>query len=138
MLDSTLNKVNFHLAHQVDFLLAHGFTQGVRLTAGKSAPFLRYLHELLLIDKDAVGILQRIFHTRVKISDILLTMFSLDKRIDKLHRPRPVQRHHGDDVVKHRRLQVAKIALHARRLQLKHARRVTALKQLIRLLVIKW
>ena len=51
----TFNKFRLHLIHQVDFLFTHRLTQSICLTTGKATPFLRDLHELLLIDQNTVG-----------------------------------------------------------------------------------
>ena len=113
--DRTLDELRLNLFHQVDFFLTDGFTQRISLAASKAAPFLRNLHKLLLVDQNSVGVFQRITHTLVQVGNRLFAVLAADKAIDKLHRPRTVQRHHSDDILKMRRLERPQVAFHTRR-----------------------
>ncbi|MCY1562688.1 hypothetical protein D9M68_1001290 [compost metagenome] len=55
-------------------------------------------------------------------------MLALNKAIDKLHRTRAIQRHHGNNIFKDRRLELTKIALHTSRLKLEYTCRIAALE----------
>ena len=92
---------------------------------------------MFLIHQNTIRIFERIAHTFMQIGNFLLPVLAADKAVNKLYRPRAVQRHHGDDVFEMRRLERPQIAFHARRLKLEHACRVAALEQLIRLFIIK-
>ena len=111
--DRALDELRLNLFHQVDFFLTDGFAQRISLTSSKAAPFLRNLHKLLLVNQNSVGIFQRIAHTFVQVGNRLFAVLAANKAIDKLHRPRAVQRYHGDDVFEMRRLERPQVAFHA-------------------------
>ncbi len=91
-----------------------------------------------MVDEDAIGIFERIFHARVGVNDLFLTVFTADKLVDKLHRAGPIQRHHGDDIFESRRLELTQVTLHAGRFELENAGRIAALQQAVSRLVVEW
>ena len=70
------------LGHFLRLFLAHRPTQHVRATERVTADDLGNLHDLLLIDDDAVSRLQRVFQVRVEIVDLLLPFLTQNKVID--------------------------------------------------------
>ena len=60
----------------VNLLLTHGFTEFVRLTFRETCHFLGDKHHLLLVDGDAVSLLQELLHRRKVVCDRLLATFS--------------------------------------------------------------
>ena len=103
-------------------LLAHGTAQQVGAAQRIAAQHLRDLHDLLLVDHDAVGLLQDPFEQRMQVVRLLLAVLALDVARDVLHRARPIERHDGDDVLEAVGLQAAQHVAHAVAFQLEHAR----------------
>ena len=118
-------------------LLAHGTAQQVGAAERIAAQHLRDLHDLLLVDHDAVGLLQDPFQQRMQVVRLLLAMLALDVARDVLHRARPIERHDGDDVLEAVGLQAAQHVAHAIAFQLEHARSIAAAEQLEGLAVVE-
>ena len=53
-----LNKFRLHLLHEVHFFLTYSFTERIGLATSKSTPFLGNLHELFLVNQNAISILE--------------------------------------------------------------------------------
>ena len=102
--NSTLDEFRLDLFHQVNFFLTNSLTQCVSLTTSKSAPFLRNLHKLLLIDQNSVGIFQRVFHSGMQVSYLFFAVFTSNKTVNKLHRTRTIKSHHSNNIFKRSRL----------------------------------
>ena len=64
-------------------------------------------------------------------------MLAFNKRINKLHWPRPVQGNHGDDIFKHTGAQLAQVAFHTGRFKLENTGRIPPLEELIGFFIIK-
>ncbi len=122
-----------HFFHNIALFLTNRLTQRIGLAAAKPAHFDGNLHDLLLVHQNAVGIFQRGFHERVIIGNLFQAVLALHKTIRQpgAQRARPVQRAHGDNVVKHRRLELAQVAFHARRFKLENTGGLAGLQQLV-------
>ena len=69
----------FQGVKDVNLLLSHSLSQFVGLTFGEVRQFLRKKHDLLLIDRDSVGILEELLHLRKVIFHGLLPLLSGDE-----------------------------------------------------------
>jgi len=85
--------------HLLDVLLAHRAAQQVGGAQRVAADDLRHLHDLLLVDHDAVGLAQDRLDARVGIAHLLAAVLARDEAGDQVHRPGPVQRAQRDDVL---------------------------------------
>ena len=65
----------------------------------------------------------------MEISDWFFTMFTLNKRVDKLHWARTIEGHHSDNIFKTVSFKVTQIALHAGRLKLEDAGSLSTLQK---------
>ena len=115
---STLDEFGFHGVNDVFLLLTHRLTQGIALTTGEVGQLARQQHHLLLIDSDAISILQILLHTRNIVLDLLFTVLTGNERGDVIHRAWTVEGIHGDEVFKHRGMQLTQVFLHTVRLEL--------------------
>ena len=115
---STLDELGLHVVQLVAQLLSHRLTQGVTLTTGEVRQQTGEQHDLLLIDRDAVGVLQILLHDGDVVFDGLASVFAVDEVGDVVHRSRTVKGVHGDEVLERGRLELAQVLLHARRLEL--------------------
>ncbi len=82
----TFSKYRTLLSHLFRLFLTHRTTQHIRATEGITRKHLRNLHDLFLIQDDAVGWLQYRFQAfmlplHVRIGDLFATMFTVDKVI---------------------------------------------------------
>ena len=111
-------------------LLADGIAERVRLRAGEAAEGHGRGHDVLLVDEDAVGLLQVRLQQRVQVGDLLLAVLAADVGRDVVHGPGPEERHHGRQVVDRGRPQLLDVAAHARRLELEDAGRLAAREEL--------
>ncbi len=103
----------------------------------KPASFWREQHHLLLVHRDAVGLLQELLHLGQVIGDLLEPVLALDEAGDVFQRARAEEGVHGDEVAEAVRLQLAQVLLHAHALELERAVRLRALVQLEGLRVIE-
>ena len=104
---------------------------------GVAGEILGDAHHLFLVDDDAVGFGEDRLQHRVEIFRIFAPMLDVDIARDVVHRSRPVERDHSDDVFETVRQQLSKRIAHARTFQLEHADRFAAAKQVIGRVVIK-
>ena len=130
-LDSALHKLGLHLVEYGLNLFAHRLAKHVGLTLCKAGQLLRQQHHLLLVDRDSVGLAKVVLHVRQVVGDGLGSVLAANKARNVLNRPRAVQGVHGDQVAKHRRLEVLEVLLHPGRFVLKDADGVSALKELV-------
>ena len=100
------NKLWFYLVHEVDFFLTDSLAERIGLATGKTAPFTRNLHELLLVNHNTVSIFQGVFEAGMEVSDRLLAVFTTNEAVDELHWARAVEGHHSDNVLEAVRLEV--------------------------------
>ena len=131
-------KLRFHLCDEVRFFLPHRFSKCVCLSLGESRQFLRKQHHLLLVNRDAIGLLQVFFARVYVIGNLFSAVLPSDKGWNVLEWPRSVQGVHGDEVAKNRRLQFLQVFLHARGLVLENSNRFAPLKQLVCFFVVQW
>ncbi len=94
-------------------------------------------HDLFLVDRDAVRLREDRLHQRVEVLDFLLAAHTGDVVRDELHRPRTVERDHGDNVLKLLRAHLHEVAGHARTFKLEDARRVAGREEFVCRLVIR-
>jgi hypothetical protein len=118
-------------------LLAHGAAQQIGAAEAVARQRLRDLDDLLLVDHDAEGLLQDAFERRIQVVRLLLAMLAGDVAGDVVHRSRPVERDHGDDVLEAVGLQLAQHVAHARTFELEYAGRLRASQHLVGLPVVE-
>ena len=86
------------LGHQRRDLLAHGLAHDVGFTQRVSSELLKNQQHLVLINDDAVGLVQQFFHAGVWIGDRFAPEFRVDEIVYVFHGARPVQGDHGRDI----------------------------------------
>ncbi len=96
---TAVEKFRFQGIQQGENLLAHGLSQHVGLTLGKTCQFLRKQHDLLLINGDTVRLFEKLFGCLNVVNDGLLSVFPPDKTRNVLDRAWSVEGVHGDQVV---------------------------------------
>ena len=79
------------LGHLLGLFLAHRAAQEICGAKRVAADDLRHLHHLLLVDHDAVGLLQDRFDTRIRILEAL-AFLARHEVGNQVHRTRPVER----------------------------------------------
>ena len=100
VLGRTIEEDHAVLGHFLGLFLAHRPAQQVGAAKGITADDLRHLHDLLLIDHDAVGLGQNRFNPRVRINNPLTPVLAFDEIRNQVHRARAEQCDEGDDVFK--------------------------------------
>ena len=89
------------LAHKnFRLLFTHGTTEHVGTAKGESCNFLGNLHDLFLVNHDAVGFLKDSFKTRVRIVDFCRILLSFNEVRNVGHRTRTIKGVHGNKVIK--------------------------------------
>ncbi len=109
------------LGHFLGLLLAHGAAQHVGAAERVAGQHLRGLHDLLLVDHDAVGFLEDRLEQRVVVLDGDAACLAIGVERDELHRPGAVERDQRDDVLDHLRLDLLAGLHHAGRFHLEDA-----------------
>ena len=111
------------LGHRLGLLLAHGAAEQVRLAERVAGERGGDLHDLLLVDDDAVGVLEDGLERRVVVLDALAAVLALDEVVDHaaLERARAVERARGDDVLEAVGLELLEQLAEAAGLELEHA-----------------
>ena len=122
--------------HLGQLLLTHRLTQRIGLASREIGQLAREQHHLLLIDANAVGVLQILFHTIEIVFDFLPALLAGDKIRDVVHRSGAIEGVHCDDVADDRRLQLAEVFLHSGRFKLERANGVTRRVQFVSFLVV--
>lgn len=84
---SPVEKIALHLVQHVLFLFPHRLSQRIGLPFGKSGQLLREQHHLLLVNRDAVGILEVFLHIRQIVGDRFPAVLTRDEVRDIFHRP---------------------------------------------------
>ena len=118
-------------------LLAHRLAQRVALAAGEARQLARQEHHLLLVDRDAVGVLEVLLHHRDVVLDGLAAVLAVDEVRDVVHRARAVEGVHRYDVLELAGLEFAQIAAHAVALELEDGCRVAVAEELVGRLVVE-
>ena len=116
--------------------LTHGFTELVTLAAGEVSQQTAEEHDLLLIDRDTIGILEVFLHHRDIVGHGFEALLTLDELRDIIHWSGPIEGIHGDEVANDGRLQFTQIFLHAGGLELEHSHRAAFLEELISQLIV--
>ena len=130
---TTLHEGLALLLHLFDLLLAHRAPQQISAAERVTAEHLRRLHDLLLINEHAVGLLGNRFEQRVRINNLHLAVPPRDEVGDEVHRPRTIERHERGDVLDRTDLKLPAQVAHASRFQLEHADGVALVEQVVRL-----
>ena len=115
----------------INEFLAHRLTQGVALAAGEVGNLAGEEHDLLLIDGDAVGVLQVLLHAGEIVLDGLLAVLTLDELRDVGDRAGTIEGVHGDEVLEGGGLEFAQVFLHAWRFKLEGANGVAIAIELV-------
>ncbi len=106
--------------HLLLLFLAHRPAQQVRLAQAEARQDLGDLHHLFLVDDDPVGLLQHGFERGVQDVDLGPAELAVDVGVDVLHRPRPVERDQGGDLLDRRAAELAQGVAHPLAFQLEH------------------
>ncbi len=132
--DTALGSLSHELvllgAQHRGLLLADGIAQGVRLRTGEAAEGHGGGHDVLLVDEDAVRLLEVRLQQGVQVGDLLEAVLAADVGRDVVHGPGPEEGHHGRQVVDRCGTQLLDVAPHARRLELEDAGRLAAGEEL--------
>ena len=107
--------------HRGAVLLTHRLAEDVRLSEGESAQPAGYLHDLFLVDNDAVRLFQDWLEGRVQVLHFDLAVLPLDELGDHFHGPGAVQRIERDEVFEPFRTQLAQLCLHPAALKLEYS-----------------
>ena len=118
-------------------LLAHGAAQQIGFAERIAGEILRDLHHLLLIDDDAVGLLQDRLEARGGDIRALLAVLARAIGRDIRHRPRTVERDQRDNILEAVRPHVDQRAPHALTFHLEHADHVAARQHVVGLGVVE-
>ncbi len=111
-------------------LLAHRAAQQIGAAQRIAGQHLGDLHDLLLVDHDAVGFLEDLLERRVQVVGRLLAVLDRDVARDVLHRPGAVERDDRDDVLEAVGAQLFQHVAHALAFDLEHPDRVAAAQEL--------
>ena len=107
-------------------LLAHGLAELVGLALGEAGQLLRQAHDLLLVDRDAVGLLEELLHLGEVVVDLGRVVLARHEVRDVVHRARTVEGVHGDQVLETLGVQADQPLLHAAGFELEDALGVAA------------
>ena len=118
-------------------LLAHGAAQQVGFAERIAGQHLRDLHHLLLVDDDAVGLLQDRLEHRMEVLRLLVAVLAGAVGRDVRHRARAIERHQRDDVLEAVGPHVDQRLAHARTFHLEHADHLAARQHLVGLGVVE-
>ena len=110
--DGALDEHLLILCELILFLLGDGLAHAVRLSQAEAAHHLNDLHDLLLIDHDAIRVLQDRFQAGVRIMHQRRVFPAAQIFRDILHRAGAKQRDGGRDVFKGARLDLADQVFH--------------------------
>ena len=120
-----------HLVNDGLLLLSHRLSQGVALPAGEVGELSREQHHLLLIDRDAVCVLEILLHARDVVPYLLLAVLACDEGGYVVHRSRAVEGIHGYEVLEDGGVECPQVFLHSRRFKLESPYGASFLVQLV-------
>ncbi len=120
------------------FLFRDRRAEVIRFTRRVSRQCHRSLHDLLLVNGQAEGILEDGFQTFVQVCDRRFAMHAVDINRNVLHWTRTEQRHHGDDVIEAVWLHLHDVSRHAVAFHLEHANGMARTNVFVSLRVIRW
>ena len=113
MLDASLHELDTLFLHFLDLLFAHRTAQHIGGTKRVTGEHLRGLHDLLLINQNAVGLLGDRLEQRVRVIDLHLAMSAAYEVRDQVHRSWTVERHERRDVLDRSKLELTAQVAHA-------------------------
>ena len=113
----------FVLGDFLKLFFGNGFAQVVRFGAAVAGDFHCRAHDLFLVDRDAVGVVENWLQRGVTIDNRFFAVHAADVAGDEIHWAGAVERHHGDDVVEVFGFHLDDVARHTRAFQLEDARR---------------
>ena len=137
ILRTLLEELRLHGVDDGFLLLTHGLTQGIALASGETGKLPGQEHHLLLVDRDAIGVLQVFLHAGDVVLDEARVFLSRDELGDVVHRSGAVEGVHGDEVLKDGGMQLLQVLLHAGRLKLERADGAALLIELVGELVVE-
>ena len=94
-------------------------------------------HQLFLIDRDSIGILEDRLQLGMAIFHFRFSAHTCDVIGDECHRPRAIQRDHRDDIIEGLRFHLHEPTGHAAAFHLEDASRLSAAHQFKRLWIIE-
>ena len=118
---AAFDELRLHGVDNLFLLLTHCLAQRITLATGEVSQLTAQQHHLLLIDCDAVSVLQVFLHDGNIVGNGLVAMLTTDERRNVLHRTRTIERVHSDEILENGRLEVAQVFLHSGRLKLERA-----------------
>ena len=118
-----------HLRHLVFLLLAHGGAKHIGFSQGEAGQLGGDLHDLLLVDDDAVGLFENRLELRQRVDDLLLAVLALHVLVEQaaFEWPRAEEGNRRGDVIEGRRAHVLEEAAQPGGLELEDAVRVRRL-----------
>jgi hypothetical protein len=131
LLDRAGDEALLLLVHLALDLLAHGAAQQIGLAERIARQHLGDLHHLLLVDDDAIGLLEDRLEHRVQVVGLLVALLAGDEARNVVHRAGAIQRHDGDDVLDAVGLHLAQHVAHAGAFQLEDPDRVAGAEHLV-------
>ena len=135
LLASLIEKA-LQVVHLLDELLTHSLAQGVALASREACKLAAEEHDLLLVYGDSVSVLEVFLHARDVVLYLGRVALALDELRYVVHRARTVEGVHGYEVLEYGRMQLAKVFLHAGRLELERAYGAAFAVQLVRIGVV--
>ncbi len=101
-------------SHLFSLLLAHRPTHQIGLAECVAGQLLGELHDLFLVDNNAVRVAENLLHLRHEIAHRFFAVVTLNKLIDHaaIERSRPVERVECGEIFETFRLQLATDLLH--------------------------
>ena len=115
----------------VAHFFTHNLTQLVRTAHGVAAQCTGDVHNLLLINHNAVGFLKNRLQLRMQVSNVFFPVLAFDIARNIVHRARAVEGNDSDKVFKTVRLDLLVNVFHAGRFKLEHRGSIAALQQFV-------
>ena len=112
------DKFRLHGVNDGFLFLTHSLTQSITFTACEVSQLAWKQHHLLLINSDAIGVLEVFFHARNVVGDERRILFAFDELRNVVHRSRPIECIHRNEVFENSGVELTKIFLHAWRFKL--------------------
>ncbi len=138
LLFGSLQEADALLLHDLRDLLAHRLAHDIGLAQAVAGKFPHDEEYLVLVDDDAIGLLQDSLQGRMGVGDRLQAVFGLDESGYVVHRAGAVERHHGGHVTELGRLQFLQVASHPRAFQLEDTSGLPRGQQFKGLSVVQW
>jgi len=107
--------------HDLEIFFPHRAAEQVGVAERKTAHLRRHLDHLLLIDRNAVGLLEQGGEQGMEIGDRSGIALAADEIVDIIHGPGTIEGIHGDEVFQAGGLELTQILLHAGTFKLEKA-----------------